>query len=154
MFTWGVTRIGVFAGFCSTALLIGLATSASSTSSSREAQELISATIERTLKGDRLTHSTNIAGPSNSTAIDLFGTSDVVVRDAAGNILFAVNHSARTTTVGKQRSRRVTFPARPAAEGKELPDGCEGAFSPYVEPDKAHIIGRCVSEISPRSTLS
>jgi hypothetical protein len=111
MFAWCISRIGVLAGFCSTALLIGHATSAYSTSSSREAQEFVSATIERTLKGDRLTHSTNIAGPSNQLAIDLFGTSDVVVRDAAGNILFAVNHLARTTTVGKQRSRRVTFPA-------------------------------------------
>jgi hypothetical protein len=33
--------------------------------------------------------------------------------------MFAVNHSARTTTVGKQRRRRVTFPARPAAAEKE-----------------------------------
>jgi hypothetical protein len=149
MFTRCVGRIGVLAGFCSTALLIGLATSAYRTSLSREPQEFFSATIERTLKGDRLTHSTNIAGPSNSIAVDLFGTSDVVVRDPDGNIMFAVNHSARTTTVGKQPSRRVTFPARPAAAEKELPDGCEGAFSPYVEPDKAHIIGRCVSGISP-----
>jgi|HubBroStandDraft_6_1064221.scaffolds.fasta_scaffold154774_2 hypothetical protein len=105
MFTRCVGRIGVLAGFCSTALLIGLATSAYRTSLSREPQEFFSATIERTLKGDRLTHSTNIAGPSNSIAVDLFGTSDVVVRDPDGNIMFAVNHSARTTTVGKQQVR-------------------------------------------------
>jgi hypothetical protein len=154
MFTSCIGRIGVFAGSCSTALLIDLATAAYSTSSSREVQEFSSATIERTLKGDRLTHSTNIVGPSNSIAVDLFGGSDVVVRDPDGNIMFAVNHSARTTTVGKQRSRRVTFPAGPSAEEKELPEGCEGAFSPYVEPDKAHIIGRCVSGISPSSMVS
>jgi hypothetical protein len=154
MFTSCIGRIGVLGSFCSTALLIGLATSAYSISSSREAQEFFPATIERTLKGDRLTHSTNVSGPSNSIAVDLSGTSDVVVRDPDGNIMFAVSHSARTTTVGKQRSRRLTFPTKPAAEEKELPDGCEGAFSPYVEPDRAHIIGRCVSGISPISRLS
>jgi hypothetical protein len=35
MFTWCISRIGVLAGFCSTALLIGLATSAYSISPSR-----------------------------------------------------------------------------------------------------------------------
>jgi hypothetical protein len=156
MFSPHVGRHGVFACFCSAAAFIGLATSAFSTSSSREArgsQEPLSqpGTITRTLKGDRLTHSTNMSGPGNSIAVELFGTSDVVVRDPNGTILFAVSHSARTTTVGKQRGPRPTFPST-AAEDKELPDGCEGAFSPYVEPNKAHIIGRCVSAI-PQSSL-
>jgi hypothetical protein len=78
----------------------------------------------------------------------------VVVRDVEGNIIFAVDHLARTTTVGKQHSRRGTFPNNPTAVERELPEGCEGAFSPYVDPDKAHIIGRCVSSIFPSNAVS
>jgi hypothetical protein len=32
---------------------------------------------------------------------------------------------------------------------RALPDGCEGAFSPYAEPARAHVIGRCVSSVFP-----
>ena len=62
------------------------------------------------------------------------------------NILFAVDRSARTTTVGKQRRQRASSP--PAVE-RALPDGCEGAFSPYAEPARAQVIGRCVSGVFP-----
>jgi hypothetical protein len=76
----------------------------------------------------------------------LTGPSDIVIRDRDGNVLFAVDQSARTTTVGKQRRQRASSP--PALE-RALPDGCEGAFSPYAEPTRAHVIGRCVSGVFP-----
>jgi hypothetical protein len=28
-----------------------------------------------------------------------------------------------------------------------MPDGCEGAFSPYAAPRMAHVIGRCISSL-------
>ena len=42
----------------------------------------------------------------------------------------------------------LTLPAAPAQAHEAVPEGCEGAFSPYVEPSKAHILGRCLSSIS------
>jgi hypothetical protein len=140
-----ISRFFLLAGGCSAVvLLIGVATSASSTSSTH--QGLVSSiSIERTGKGDRLTPIKGSADTSNAIAVELTGPSDVVIRDRDGNIMFAVDHSARTTTVGKQRSQRATFPD---AVEPALPDGCEGAFSPYVDPARAHIIGRCVSDIS------
>jgi hypothetical protein len=148
--------IGFLAGFCSAAalLLVFVATSGYSTSSVYQVHEPFPAKVEYTHKGDRLTHSTGIVRSTYSIAVELSGTSDVVVRDIDGNIIFAVDHSASTTTVGKQRSRRATFSDKPTAVERELPEGCEGAFSPYVEPDKAHIIGRCVSGIFPRNAVS
>lgn len=77
--------------------------------------------------------------------IEATATSNVIVRDKDGNLLFAVDQSSRTTTVGKSKGRAAG--PTPAVE-QELPDGCEGAFSPYVNPSKARVIGRCVSGLS------
>ena len=69
----------------------------------------------------------------------------LVVRDRRGNILFAVDHSARITIIGKPGGDPSTFPEVTDGVQKPIPEGCEGAFSPYVEPSKAHILGRCLS---------
>jgi hypothetical protein len=82
------------------------------------------------------------AGPS--IFVESSGNSDVIIRDRAGRILFAVDNATRATTVAKQSGRGLRPMISPSAE-KELPDGCEGAFSPYAEPSKAKIIGRCMS---------
>ena len=55
------------------------------------------------------------------------------------------------TTVAKRaaqkpkpsESRESLSPS--AAAAREMPDGCESAFSPYVAPRMANVIGRCVS---------
>jgi hypothetical protein len=88
---------------------------------------------------------TGAQSSANAVAIEFSGPSDVVIRDQRGNIVFAVDHSARTTIVGKQGGTRLTSPKVPGEAHKPLPEGCEGAFSPYVEPSKAHILGRCLS---------
>jgi hypothetical protein len=155
VWTWGkemmssrMTRIGVVASFCSAGLLlVGVATSASSPSFSPPKSRLVeppTSTVERSHKGDRLMHFQTSGGASYSIAVEVTATSNVIVRDKGGNILFAVDQSSRTTTVGKQIKRRAVVPGPGEAE-RELPDGCEGAFSPYAEPSKARIIGRCVS---------
>jgi hypothetical protein len=83
----------------------------------------------------------------NTIAIELTGPSDVVIRDRRGFIVFAVDHLTRTTIVGKQGGGPVNSPAAPTQAHEPVPEGCEGAFSPYVEPAKAHILGRCLSSI-------
>jgi hypothetical protein len=143
-----ISRFFILAGSCSAAiLLIGVATSASSTSSAHQGV-VPSVSIERTGKADRLKLIKEPADASNAIGVELTGPSDVVIRDRDGNILFAVDHSARTTIVGKQRRQRATFPDTPETMERALPDGCEGAFSPYVDPARSHIIGRCVSGVS------
>jgi hypothetical protein len=148
MCTQRISRIGLVACFCSAALaLIGIESSASSMSSAQRPATL-SASVERAGKGDSLTHvrgHVRGSAASNAIAVDLTGPSDVVIRGHDGNILFAVNHATQTTTVGKQNARRAVFPETKGPADRPLPDGCEGAFSPYVEPAKANIIGRCVS---------
>jgi hypothetical protein len=119
-------------------------TSASTSSSHRSLAS--STTVERAGKADSLKHIEVSAGTSVAVAVELTGPSDIVIRDRDGNILFAVDQSARTTTVGKQRKQRASSP--PAVE-RALPDGCEGAFSLYAEPARAHVIGRCVLGVFP-----
>jgi hypothetical protein len=157
MFTRRIGPIGLLLGFCPAAavLLFSVATKGYSTSPPLyQLHEPFSVKVDHVHKGDRLTRSTGIVGSTHSLGVEFSAGSSVVVRDAEGNIVFAVDHLTRTTTVGKQRSRRGTFPNKPTTVERELPEGCEGAFSPYAEPDKAHIIGRCVSSISPSNEVS
>jgi hypothetical protein len=142
-----ISRISILAGCCSAALLlISVATSAFGTSSTHRGL-VASVSVERAGKADRLTPIKGSKNASDAIAVELTGPSNVVIRDRDGNILFAVDHATRTTTVGKQLRERATFPATPPAVERALPDGCEGAFSPYVEPTRAHVIGRCVSSV-------
>jgi hypothetical protein len=147
MYIERISRIGVIAGCCSAALLfIGVATSASSTSSTHQGV-VSSVSVKRAGKADQLTPIKSSPGAMDAIAIELTGPADLVIRDRDGNILYAVDHTTRTTTVGKKRRESETFPNILKAGERALPDGCEGAFSPYVEPAKAHIIGRCVSGV-------
>jgi hypothetical protein len=127
-------------------LFIAVATSASIPSSPaptiHQTQQ-----VDRVHKGNLLTHpaTPNDTGPSIS--VELSTKSDVVIRNRAGNILFAVDNATRATTVAKHSGRRSpALKENPPIE-MELPAGCEGAFSPYAEPAKARIIGRCMSGI-------
>jgi hypothetical protein len=79
--------------------------------------------------------------------VELSARSDVVIRDKAGNILFAVDNAARATTIAKQSARSAPAMKANSPAKVDLPAGCEGAFSPYAEPSKARIIGRCMSGI-------
>jgi hypothetical protein len=132
--------------YLAAALVVAVATSASTPSSSLVAVHQ-SQLVDRAHKGDRLTHLKAPRDVGPSISVELSGRSDVVIRDRAGNILFAVDNAARATTIAKQAGQSA--PAQKAKSPAEidLPDGCEGAFSPYAEPSKARIIGRCMSGI-------
>jgi hypothetical protein len=143
MFVQRISRFSIVTALCAASLmLITQATSALSRPSPR-ATPVSFAHVDRTAKSDRLVRARRSQGSASAVAIELSGPSDVVIRDRHGNIVFAVDHVARTTTVGKQGGGRLTSPE--AEAHKPLPEGCEGAFSPYVEPSKAHILGRCLS---------
>jgi hypothetical protein len=103
--------------------------------------------VDRLNKGDLLTRSRDPKEAGTSISVELSGRSDVIIRDRAGNILFAVDTAAQATSVAKQSGRGT--PALEANPPVDLPAGCEGAFSPYAEPSKATIIGRCLSGIAP-----
>jgi hypothetical protein len=127
-------------------LFVAVATSASTPSSS-PVDIHQSQSVDRAFKGDRLTHSKTARDTGSSISVEMSGRSDVVIRDRVGNILFAVDNAARATTIGKQSGRAVpALKTNPPAD-MDLPAGCEGAFSPYAEPSKARIIGRCMSGI-------
>ena len=80
----------------------------------------------------------------------------ITLRDRDGQVLYRADPINHLTTVAKRAPARVA-PAPPAAESEStaptaspeapMPDGCEGAFSPYAAPRMAHVIGRCISAL-------
>jgi hypothetical protein len=136
--------VALTALYSAAALFIAVATSASTPSPQVNLQQPQS--VDRLRKGDLLIRS-SAKDAASLISVELSGRSDVVIRDRAGNILFAVDNAAKATTIAKQsRPSAPPLKANPPAE-VDLPDGCEGAFSPYAEPVKARIIGRCMSGI-------
>ena len=147
MFIQRISHFTIVAAFCAASLMLATqATSALTRSSTRTTAQSV-AQVNRTSKSDGLAHARGVQGSANAIAVELTGPSDVVIRDRRGFIVFAVDHSTRTTIVGKQGGGPVNSPAVPAQAHEPVPEGCEGAFSPYVEPAKAHILGRCLSSI-------
>jgi hypothetical protein len=116
--------------------------------------------VERTNKTDRMVGTVNVRGAHlPEFSVEVTGTSDAVVtvRGLDGRILYRLDPARRMTIVAKGVTQTPVVtrpygpgsaPRKPASPGatKEMPDGCEGAFSPYVEPDMANVIARCVSE--------
>jgi hypothetical protein len=145
MFVQRISCFSIVIALCAAAvMLIAEGTSALS-HPSQKALPASSVVVDRTAKSDRLVRWSGSQGSTNAVTIELSVPSNVIVRDRWGNILFAVDHSSRVTTVGKQGGGRATVPEVPGEAQKPLPEGCEGAFSPYAEPSKAHILGRCLS---------
>jgi hypothetical protein len=116
---------------------------------------LSSNTVERMHKADRM----GIASAHRGAVVPAFSIetansleSTVTLRDSKGSILYQVSPMDRMTTVAKREAQRPILsesrePSTPsqAASVKTMPDGCESAFSPYVAPRMANVIGRCVS---------
>jgi hypothetical protein len=107
--------------------------------------------IESAIKGDRTVRPFDVGMPAVSVEIAGQSNSTITVRDRDGGLLYQVDPANRVTVVAKR-----TNPTRPMAVRSEettsppvislpLPDGCESAFSPYAAPNRAHVIGRCIS---------
>jgi hypothetical protein len=118
--------------------------------------------VERTNKTDRMVGAFKVRGEYvPAISVEVAGKSDAVVtvRDRHGRMLYRLDPAGRMTIVAKRMTQTPAVP-KPSGQGsapreptssdatKELPDGCEGAFSPYVEPSMANVIGRCVSEVT------
>jgi hypothetical protein len=117
--------------------------------------------VERTNKTDRMVGAVNGRGEYvPAITVEVAGKSDAVVtvRDRDGRMLYRLDPAERLTIVAKRMMQTPVVPRlsghevappqpAPSDATRELPDGCEGAFSPYVEPSIANVIGRCVSEV-------
>jgi hypothetical protein len=126
------------------------------------AQTVTPFAVERTNKTDRMVGAVNGRGEYvPAISVEVVGKSDAVVtvRDRDGRMLYRLDPAERTTIVAKRMMQPpdVTRPSghevgppqpAPSDATRELPDGCEGAFSPYVEPSMANVIGRCISEVT------
>jgi hypothetical protein len=118
--------------------------------------------VERTNKTDRMVGAVKGRGEYvPAISVEVVGKSDAVVtvRDRDGRMLYRLDPAERTTIVAKRMMQtpdvlrpfgRGVGPPQPAPSDatRELPDGCEGAFSPYVEPSMANVIRRCISELT------
>lgn len=100
-------------------------------------------------KGDRTVSPFNVGNPSVSVELSDHPQTVITIRDPNGSLLYQVDPAARTTTVAKRAGRAVPTPVTSSVNAPlvrlPLPDGCESAFSPYAAPDKADVIGRCIS---------
>ena len=117
------------------------------------------AAVERSHKGSQLVHTFGRSGPEIPIVeVEVNGRLDaaITLRDRDGQVLYRADPVAHVTTVAKRAmpARAVSAPpAEPvsttptAAPGTPMPDGCEGAFSPYAAPRMAHVIGRCISSL-------
>jgi hypothetical protein len=113
--------------------------------------------VERTNKTDRMVGAFNVHGeflPAFSVEVDGKSDAVVTVRDRDGRMLYRFDPAERMTIVAKRTpavskpSGQGAAPREPTSSDSPLPDGCEGAFSPYAEPSMANVIGRCVSEVT------
>jgi hypothetical protein len=127
MFVQRISCFSIVTALCAASvMLIAQGTSALS-HPSRSAAPASFAHVDRTAKSDRLMRPRGVQSSADAVAIELSGPSDVVIRDHRGNIVFAVDHSARTTIVGKQGGGRLTSLEAPGEAHKPLPEGLRGS---------------------------
>jgi hypothetical protein len=114
-------------------------------------QPFAPSTVERATKGDRTLVPFGVGVPGVSVEIGAQPNSAITVRNPDGSLIYQIDPATRMTIVAKRTGRTHSIPATSAppketpAISLPLPEGCEGAFSPYAAPDKAHVIGRCIS---------
>jgi len=121
------------------------------------------AAVERSHKGSLLVRPFGRTGAEIPVVeVEVNGRLDaaITLRDRDGQVLYRADPVRQVTTVAKRAPARVA-PAPPAAvpvstpaPESAMPDGCEGAFSPYAAPHMAHVIGRCISSLAPSVHLA
>ena len=115
-------------------------------------QPVVVSAVEKIAKGDLTKRPFDVgAAPNFSIDIAEQSTSRITLRDRDGSLLYQLDPANRTTIIGKRTERAGTAPARardPISQpviSLPLPEGCESAFSPYAAPNRAHVLGRCIS---------
>jgi hypothetical protein len=156
----------ISAGVCAIPLCAWAVASiyAGSVASISEPQSAAPVVVERAHKSDRLVHPFNVGGAEMPViSVDVAGRLDaaITVRAGDGRMLYQVDPENHTTVIAKRMMERTrpapapphdtALPGKPVLSSppdRELPDGCEGAFSPYAAPSMARVIGRCVSGLA------
>jgi hypothetical protein len=118
------------------------------------------AAVERSHKGSLLARPFGRSGAEIPIVeVEVNGRLDaaITLRDRDGQVLYRADPINHITTVAKRATSSRTVPVAPATEPESttpkaspesaMPDGCEGAFSPYAAPRMAHVIGRCISSL-------
>jgi hypothetical protein len=118
------------------------------------------AAVERSHKGNMLVRPFGRSGAEIPVVeVEVNGRLDaaITLRDRDGQVLYRADPINHVTTVAKRAAPARAVPAPPVAESEStaptaspetpMPDGCEGAFSPYAAPRMAHVIGRCISAL-------
>jgi hypothetical protein len=154
------------AGICAVASYGWAGAGISQKRAAERAMVPVASAVERSNKADRtvpadrmlrafdvrcagvLAFSVEISNPLNAA---------VTLRDRDGSILYRFSPTERMTIVATRAVQAPVFSepqqylrapreiGTSAQVPRELPDGCESAFSPYVEPGMANVIGRCIS---------
>jgi hypothetical protein len=115
----------------------------------------VAASIERAHKGGQIARPFGTGGDAPMIDVEVSGRLDaaITLRDRDGQVIYRADPANHVTTMAKRSAGRK--PATPVAREPEtkappheaMPDGCEGAFSPYAQPRMAHVIGRCISSL-------
>jgi hypothetical protein len=142
------------------AIPLGAWAGASLYASVPRADDFAPAAVERAHKSSLLVRPFGKTGAEVPVVeIEVNGRLDaaITLRDRDGQVLYRADPVAHVTTVAKRAVPARAVSAPPAAEpesttptaapGTPMPDGCEGAFSPYAAPRMAHVIGRCISSL-------
>jgi hypothetical protein len=114
----------------------------------------VAASIERAHKGSQIARPFGIGADAPMIDVEVNGRLDaaITLRDRDGQVIYRADPVAHVTTMAKRGAHRPTAPVArepeskaPVVQHEAMPDGCEGAFSPYAAPRMAHVIGRCIS---------
>jgi hypothetical protein len=114
----------------------------------------VAASIERAHKGSQIARPFGVGADTPMIDVEVNGRLDaaITLRDRDGQVIYRADPVSQVTTMAKRSARKPA--ATPVAREPEtkapvqheaMPDGCEGAFSPYAAPRMAHVIGRCIS---------
>jgi hypothetical protein len=140
------------------AIPLGAWAGASLYASVPRADDFAPAAVERAHKSSLLVRPFGKTGAEVPVVeIEVNGRLDaaITLRDRDGQVLFRADPVNHVTTVAKRTTARRAVNAPTAAEPETtpptaapevaMPEGCEGAFSPYAAPRMANVIGRCIS---------
>jgi hypothetical protein len=115
----------------------------------------VAASVERAHKGSQIVRPFGTGADAPMIDVEVNGRLDaaITLRDRDGQVIYRADPVNHVTTMAKRGAgRKPTAPVAREPETKAppheaMPDGCEGAFSPYAQPRMAHVIGRCISSL-------
>jgi hypothetical protein len=115
----------------------------------------VAASIERAHKGSQIARPFGTGPDAPMIDVEVNGRLDaaITLRDRDGQVIYRADPVNHMTTMAKRGARKPIAPVAREPETKApapyeaMPDGCEGAFSPYAQPKMAHVIGRCISSL-------